>query len=212
MNTGEFILRRLSEWGVTNVWGYPGDGINGILGGFHEVGDQIAFTQVRNEELASLAACAHAKLTREVGVCLATSGPGAIHLLNGLYDAKLDHQGVVAIVGQQARVSIGAEYQQEVDLQSLFKDVASEFVHYCMAPAQAAHLVDHAVRTAVTRRTVCAIIVPDDVGEAEHQDPRACTGRPSPAGASRCRGSSRKTRTCAAPPGFSTRARRSPCS
>jgi pyruvate dehydrogenase (quinone) len=173
---GEFLLRRLTEWDVRRVYGYPGDGINGILGGFHAVGDELEFIQVRHEELAAFQACAHAKLTGEVGVCMATSGPGAIHLLNGLYDAKLDHQPVVAIVGQQKRMSLGGHFQQELDTQSLYKDVASEFVHYCMAPAQAAHLVDHAVRTAITRLTVCAIIVPDDVGEAEHQAPRACTG------------------------------------
>src|SRR3954468_9441740 len=121
---GRFILERLAEWGVKRVYGYPGDGINGILGGFHEAGDRIRFVQTRHEEIASFAACAHAKFTGEVGVCLATSGPGAIHLLNGLYDAKLDHQPVVAIVGQQARTSLGANYQQEVDLDALYKDVA----------------------------------------------------------------------------------------
>src|SRR3954451_7200911 len=129
MTTGQFILERLAdEWGIRRIYGYPGDGINGILGAFHEVGDRLAFIQVRHEEIAASAACAHAKFTGEVGVCLATSGPGAIHLLNGLYDAKLDHQGVLAIVGQQARSSLGSDYQQEVDLQVLFKDVASDFV------------------------------------------------------------------------------------
>src|SRR6476469_4655755 len=123
---GQFILERLAEWGVNRIYGYPGDGINGILGGFHQVED-VRFVQTRHEELASFAACAHAKFTGEVGVCLATSGPGAIHLLNGLYDAKLDHQPVVAIVGQQARMSLGASYQQEVDLGNLFKDVASAY-------------------------------------------------------------------------------------
>src|ERR671939_55401 len=132
MNVGQFILERLSEWGVKRIYGYPGDGINGILGAFHEVGDKVEFTQVRHEELASFAACAHAKFTREVGVCLATSGPGAVHLLNGLYDAKLDHQPVVAIIGQSARTAMGGSYQQEVDLQNLFKDVAREYVHTLM--------------------------------------------------------------------------------
>src|SRR5437868_14040603 len=127
------MLNRLHEWGVDRVYGYPGDGINGILGAFHEVGDQVEFVQVRHEEIAAFAACAHAKLTGEVGICLATSGPGAVHLLNGLYDAKLDHQPVVAIVGQQKRMSLGGSYQQEVDLQVLFKDVASEVVQYCLA-------------------------------------------------------------------------------
>src|SRR3954454_17398967 len=158
--TGQFILERLADgWGVRRIYGYPGDGINGILGGFHAVGDRLAFTQVRHEEIAAFAATAHAKFTGEVGVCLATSGPGAIHLLNGLYDAKLDHQPVVAIVGQQARMSLGADYQQEVDLQALFKDVAFEFVQTCMVPEQAAHLLDRAMRIARATRTVTAIIV-----------------------------------------------------
>src|SRR4051794_26127044 len=172
---GQFILQRLSEWGVKNVYGYPGDGINGILGGFHHVQD-VRFVQTRHEELASFAACAHAKFTGEVGVCLATSGPGAIHLLNGLYDAKLDHQPVVAIIGQQARSSLGANYQQEVDLDSLYKDVAGEFVQTCMVPAQARHLMDRAVRVALASRTVTAIIVPNDVQEEPYEDPPRAHG------------------------------------
>ena len=125
---GSHILERLRAHGVRRVYGYPGDGINGILGGFHEHGEEIEFIQAAHEELAAFMACADAKFGGDVGVCLATSGPGAIHLLNGLYDAKLDHQPVVAIVGQQASMSLGASYQQEVDLVSLFKDVASEYV------------------------------------------------------------------------------------
>src|ERR1043165_3651294 len=135
------MLRRLQEWGVTRVFAYPGDGSNGLDLAFAEVPD-LEFVQTRHEEIASFAACAHAKLTGEVGVCLATSGPGAIHLLNGLYDAKLDHAPVVAIVGQQARMSLGASYQQEVALQTLLQDVAGEFVQTCMVPQQAPHLVD----------------------------------------------------------------------
>src|SRR4051794_622303 len=173
---GRFILERLAEWGVKRVYGYPGDGINGILGGFHEVGDRIRFVQTRHEEIASFAACAHAKFTGEVGVCMATSGPGAIHLLNGLYDAKLDHQPVVAIIGQQARTSLGANYQQEVDLGSLYKDVAGEFVQVLMVPGQAQHLVDRAVRVALSSRTVTAIIVPNDVQEEPYEDPPRAHG------------------------------------
>jgi pyruvate dehydrogenase (quinone) len=169
--TAQFILNRLTEWGVKRVYGYPGDGINGLLGAFHEVGDKLEFTQTRHEEIASFAACAHAKMTGEVGVCMATSGPGAIHLLNGLYDAKLDHQPVVAIVGQQKRMSLGANYQQEVDLQVLFKDVAAEFVQYCMAPQQARHLVDRAMRVAKASRTPTCIIVPDDIQESPYEEP-----------------------------------------
>ena len=122
MNTvSDFIIHRLSAWGITRVYGYPGDGINGIMGALNREKDTIDFIQVRHEEDAAFMACGHAKFTGEVGVCIATSGPGAIHLLNGLYDAKMDHQPVVAIVGQQARASLGGDYQQEVDLASLFK-------------------------------------------------------------------------------------------
>src|SRR3954454_14034338 len=175
MTVGEFILQRLVEWGVKRVYGYPGDGINGILGGFHSVED-IRFVQTRHEELAAFAACAHAKFTGEVGVCLATSGPGAIHLLNGLYDARLDHQPVVAIVGQQARASLGADYQQEVDLGSLFKDVAGAFVQTCMEGSQARHLIDRALRIALASRTVTAVIVPNDVQEEDYEEPPRAHG------------------------------------
>jgi pyruvate dehydrogenase (quinone) len=163
---GEFLLRRLSAWGVRRIYGYPGDGINGIIGGFHKV-KELDFVQVRHEEMAAFMACAHAKFTGQVGVCLATSGPGAIHLLNGLYDAQLDHQPVVAIVGQQARSSLGGEYQQEVDLMSLFKDVAREYVHMATTPVQIRQLVDRAMRIAAAERTVTCIIIPNDVQEME---------------------------------------------
>jgi pyruvate dehydrogenase (quinone) len=168
---GAFILRRLHEHGIGHVFGYPGDGINGILGGFHEHGDDVEFIQTRHEEIAAFAATAHAKLTDEVGVCLATSGPGAIHLLNGLYDAKLDHQPVVAIVGQQKTFSLGSNYQQEVDLPVLFKDVASEYVQVCMSPPQIRHLIDRAVQVAKASRSVTCVIVPEDVQEAEFEEP-----------------------------------------
>src|SRR5215212_2093470 len=121
-DVAHYILERVARWGVRRIYGYPGDGINGLLGAFHDVGDRVEFVQTRHEEIASFAATAHAKFTGEAGVCMATSGPGAIHLLNGLYDAKLDYQPVVAIVGQQARTALGGNYQQEVDLVSLFKD------------------------------------------------------------------------------------------
>jgi pyruvate dehydrogenase (quinone) len=174
-NVAEFILTRLNEWGVDKIYGYPGDGINGLLGAFHKV-EKPEFIQMRHEEIAAFAATAHSKFTGEVGVCMATSGPGAIHLLNGLYDGKLDHQPVVAIVGQQARSGLGANYQQEVDLQVLFKDVASEFVQYCMAPAQARHLVDRAMRVAQASRSVTCIIVPEDVQESPYEDPPRAHG------------------------------------
>jgi pyruvate dehydrogenase (quinone) len=175
-NVSVFMLQRLREWGVTRVYGYPGDGTNGLNLAFHQVGDEVEFVQVRHEELAAFAACAHAKLTGEVGVCMATSGPGAIHLLNGLYDAKLDHAPVVAIVGQQKRMSLGGDYQQEVDLRALFKDVASEYLAECMDPRQAAHLIDRAVRTARSQRTVTAVIVPSDVQEMPYEEPPRAHG------------------------------------
>src|SRR5256714_10328568 len=160
----DYVLKRLTEWGVHRIYGYPGDGINGFLGAFDRAKGDPEFIQARHEEMAAFMACGHAKYTGEVGVCFATSGPGAIHLLNGLYDAKLDHAPVVAIVGQQKRMSLGADYQQEVDLQVLFKDV-SEFVQICMDPVQARHLVDRAVRIALDRKGVSTIVVPNDVQE-----------------------------------------------
>jgi pyruvate dehydrogenase (quinone) len=165
MTTSDQFLERLHAWGVRRVFGYPGDGINGLMGAFGRMGDRMEFIQARHEELAAFMATAHAKFTGEVGVCMATSGPGAIHLLNGLYDAKADHQPVLAIVGQAARAAIGGDYQQEVDLLSLFKDVAHEFVHQCMVPEQVRHLVDRAMRIARDQRTVTCIIVPNDVQE-----------------------------------------------
>jgi pyruvate dehydrogenase (quinone) len=173
---GAYVLKRLHEHGIGRVYGYPGDGINGILGGFHQHGEEVEFVQTRHEELAAFAATAHAKLTGEVGVCMATSGPGAIHLLNGLYDAKLDHQPVVAIVGQQKTMSLGSNYQQEVDLGVLFKDVASEFVQVCMSPMQARHLIDRAVQVAKASRSVTAVIFPDDIQEAEFEEPERVHG------------------------------------
>ena len=159
----DHILERLEAWGVHRVYGYPGDGINGIVGALDRAQDSLEFVQVRHEEMAAFMACGHAKFTGEVGVCLATSGPGAIHLLNGLYDAKLDHQPVVAIVGQQARAAMGGHYQQEVDLQTLFKDVAGEFVQTASTASQIRHLIDRAMRIARTERTVTCVIVPNDL-------------------------------------------------
>src|SRR5689334_1525103 len=161
------MLQRLRDWGVKRVYGYPGDGINAIMGSFRRAQNDPELIQVRHEEMAAFMACAHAKFTGEVGVCIATSGPGAIHLLNGLYDAKLDHQPVVAIVGQQARSALGGSYQQEVDLTTLFKDVAHEFVEMATEPAQMRHLVDRAVRIARDQRTVTCIIVPNDLASED---------------------------------------------
>jgi pyruvate dehydrogenase (quinone) len=160
----DYLLDRLSrEWGVRRIYGYPGDGINGLMGAFERAEDRPEFIQVRHEEMAAFMACAHAKFTGEAGVCMATSGPGAIHLLNGLYDAKLDHQPVVAIVGQQARLGLGGNYQQEVDLTTLFKDVAHEYVQMATEAGQIRHLIDRAMRIALSERTVTCVIVPNDL-------------------------------------------------
>jgi pyruvate dehydrogenase (quinone) len=164
---GDFIVRRLGEWGVRRVFGYPGDGINGVVLAFgRDAGNEIEWVQARHEEMLAFMASAHAKFTGEVGVCIATSGPGAIHLLNGLYDAKLDHQPVVAVVGQQARTALGGSYQQEVDLEALFSDVAV-YVEEVVEPAQARHVVDRAFRTALAERSVACVIIPTDVQEAK---------------------------------------------
>jgi len=164
VNTSDFLLERLVEWGFYRVYGYPGDGINGIMGAFDRIGDKLEFIQVRHEEMAAFMACAHAKFTGEVGLCLATSGPGAVHLLNGLYDAKMDHVPVVAIVGQAATTALGGSYQQEVDLQVLLQDV-TEYVYTVSSPAAMRHIVDRAVRTAAAFRAVTCVIVPKDVQE-----------------------------------------------
>jgi pyruvate dehydrogenase (quinone) len=171
---GDFIIERLEQWGVRRIYGYPGDGINGITAGLRHR-DGIEFGQVRHEETAAFAACAQAKYGGGLGVCLATSGPGAIHILNGLYDAKMDHQPVLAIVGQQPRPAIGGHFTQEVDLISLYKDVASEYVQMASHPAHVRHLIDRAIRIAIAQRTVTCVIVPSDVQEekAVHQQPHA---------------------------------------
>lgn len=168
---GQFVIERLNEWGVNRIYGYPGDGINGILSGLEKARDKMRFIQTRHEETAALMACAHAKYTGSVGVCLATSGPGAIHLLNGLYDAKLDHQPVVAIMGQKPLLGLGGNVQQEVDLLSLFKDVASDYVQMCSDPRQIRHLIDRAFRIALSHRTVTAIIIPNDVQQSSYEEP-----------------------------------------
>lgn len=165
ITVSDFFWQRLSEWGVKRIFGYPGDGINGLIGALARCRDKLEFIQARHEEMAAFMACGHAKFTGELGVCLATSGPGAIHLLNGLYDAKSDHQPVLAIVGQQARTAMGGQYQQEVDLISLYKDVAGDYVHMATTPAQVRQLIDRAVRIAKAERTVTCIIMPKDVQE-----------------------------------------------
>lgn len=167
----DFLIERLLEWNITRIFGFPGDGINGILGALDRAKDKMDFIQVRHEENAAFMACAHSKFTGEVGVCMATSGPGAIHLLNGLYDAKMDHQSVVAIVGQSARESQGGAFQQEVDLNSLYKDVAHEYIHMVSVPMQMRQLLDRAIRIAKAERTVTCIVIPNDIQELEAKDP-----------------------------------------
>jgi len=165
INVSDQIVERLHAWGVRRVFGYPGDGINGVITALDRARNKLEFVQVRHEELAAFMACAHAKFTGDLGVCIATSGPGAIHLLNGLYDAKADHQPVVAIVGQQARSALGGSFQQEVDLASLFKDVAGEFVQMATVPAQVRMLIDRAARIALDQRCVTCVILPNDLQE-----------------------------------------------
>ncbi|TDD38007.1 thiamine pyrophosphate-requiring protein [Actinomadura sp. KC06] len=162
----DHVLRRLTEWGVERVFGYPGDGINGMLGAFDRAKGRPEFIQTRHEEMAAFMAVGHAKFTGEVGCCVATSGPGAIHLLNGLYDAKLDHQPVVAIIGQQKRLAQGTRYQQEIALENLFSDV-SEYCQIVMHPGQVRHVIDRAFKTALTTRGVATIVIPEDVQEAD---------------------------------------------
>ena len=167
----DVLLARLREWGVRQVFGYPGDGINGLLSAWGRTNDDPQFVQARHEEMAAFEAVGFAKFSETVGVCAATSGPGAIHLLNGLYDAKLDHVPVVAIVGQTERSAMGGAYQQEVDLLSLFKDVCSEYVQMCMVPQQLPNLIDRAIRIAQTERAPTALIFPSDVFELPYEAP-----------------------------------------
>jgi pyruvate dehydrogenase (quinone) len=167
----DYLLERLREWGIEKVFSFPGDGINGLLAAWQRADNRPTFIQARHEEMAAFEAVGYSKFTGRVGVCAATSGPGAIHLLNGLYDAKLDHVPVVAIVGQTARSGMGGSYQQEVDLQTLFKDVASEYVQTVMVPEQLPNVLDRALRIAYAERTVTALIIPSDVQELEYVAP-----------------------------------------
>jgi pyruvate dehydrogenase (quinone) len=167
----DYLLSRLREWGVEQVFAYPGDGINGILGAFGRADDQPAFIQSRHEEMSAFEAVGYAKFSGRPGICMATSGPGAVHLLNGLYDAKLDHVPVVAIVGQTNRSAMGGSYQQEIDLLSLFKDVASEYLQMVTVPEQLPNVLDRAIRTAMSRHAPTAIIIPADVQELEYSPP-----------------------------------------
>jgi pyruvate dehydrogenase (quinone) len=168
---GDFIVGRLHAWGVRRIYGYPGDGINGVFGALSRAQDKIDFVQARHEEMAAFMASAHAKFTGELGVCIATSGPGASHLITGLYDARMDHMPVLAIVGQQARAALGGHYQQELDLVSMFKDVAGAFVQQATVPGQVRHLVDRAIRIALGTRQVTALVLPNDLQDLPYEEP-----------------------------------------
>jgi pyruvate dehydrogenase (quinone) len=168
---GDFIVDRLHQWGVKRMFGYPGDGINGVFGALNRAEGKIEFVQARHEEMAAFMASAHAKFTGELGVCIATSGPGAAHLITGLYDARMDHMPVLAIVGQQARAALGSHYQQEVDLAALFKDVAGSYVQQASVPAQVRHMIDRAVRIALAERRVTALIFPNDLQDLDYEPP-----------------------------------------
>jgi pyruvate dehydrogenase (quinone) len=169
---GDFFWERLHQWGVRRVFGYPGDGINGLLGGLARFGtDKIQFVQVRHEEMAAFMASAYAKFTGELGVCIATSGPGASHLITGMYDARMDHVPILAIAGQQARGSLGGHYQQEIDVVSMFKDVAGAFVQQASTAPQVRHLIDRAVRIAKAERRVTALVIPNDLQDEPYEPP-----------------------------------------
>lgn len=168
---GDFLVDRLYAWGVRRIFGYPGDGINGVFGALNRAQGKIEFVQARHEEMAAFMASAHAKFTGELGVCIATSGPGATHLVTGLYDARMDHMPVLAIAGQQARAALGGHYQQEVDLAAMFKDVAGAFVGQASIPAQTRHLIDRAVRIAMSERKVTALILPNDLQDLAYEQP-----------------------------------------
>jgi pyruvate dehydrogenase (quinone) len=166
----DFFVERLHVWGVRRIFGYPGDGINGVLGALNRAKGEIEFIQVRHEEMAAFMACAYAKFTGELGVCLSTGGPGASHLITGLYDAKLDHMPVLAITGQAPRTARGAHYQQELNLDRMFSDVA-DYVQEVEAPSQVRHVVDRALRIATARRGVAVVVLPGDVQDVPYHDP-----------------------------------------
>ena len=167
----DVLLARLREWNVKQIFGYPGDGINGLLAAWGRADNNPQFVQARHEEMSAFEAVGYAKFSDDFAVCAATSGPGAIHLLNGLYDAKLDHVPVVAIVGQTDRAAMGGSYQQEVDLLSLFKDVCSDYVQMCMVPQQLPNLIDRAIRVALSASAPTCIIFPSNVFDLPYEPP-----------------------------------------
>jgi pyruvate dehydrogenase (quinone) len=174
MKVSDFVVSRLHQWGVRRIYGYPGDGINGVLGALQRAGS-IEFIQVRHEEMAAFMAVAHAKFTGEMGVCLSTGGPGATHLITGLYDAKLDHVPVLAICGQAEATVRGGSYQQELNLDRILADVAN-FVQEASAPAQVRHLIDRAIRIATAQNGVSALILPKDIQDSDYEEPKMAHG------------------------------------
>src|SRR5258708_25375357 len=174
MKTADFFVERLNAWGVKRIFGYSGDGINGVIGALQRDAT-IDFIQPRHEEMAAFMAVAHAKFTGELGVCLATGGPGATHLITGLYDAKADHMPVLAICGQAEATIRGASYQQELNLDRMFADVA-EFVQEVSQPAQRPHVIDRAARLAIARRGPTVIVIPKDVQEQTFKEPERAHG------------------------------------
>jgi len=167
---GDFLVERLHAWGVRRIYGYPGDGINGVLGALQRAEGKIDFIQVRHEEMGAFMASAHAKFTGEVGVCLSTGGPGASHLITGLYDAKLDHMPVLAIAGQAPRAVRGGHYQQEMNLDRMFADVA-DYVQELETPPQLRHMVDRGFRIAKARNGVSVLVLPGDLQDEPYEDP-----------------------------------------
>src|SRR5436309_332377 len=165
----DMIVERLIDWGVEVIFGLPGDGVDGIFEALRTNAEKLKFIQVRHEEAAAFAACGYAKYTGRLGVCIATSGPGGIHLLNGLYDAKCDGQPVLAITGHTFHDLIGTHYQQDVDLTRLFQDVAA-YNERVMGPAHVHNVLDEAIKTALSRRTVAHLNIPKDVQEWDASD------------------------------------------
>jgi pyruvate dehydrogenase (quinone) len=174
VKVSDFVVSRLHQWGVRRIFGYPGDGINGVLGGLQRAGT-IEFVQVRHEEMAAFMAVAHAKFTGELGVCLSTGGPGATHMITGLYDGKLDHAPVLAICGQAEATVRGSNYQQELNLDRMFADVA-DFVQEASAPAQVRHLIDRGIRIAKAGNGVSVLILPKDIQDQEYEEPEVAHG------------------------------------
>ena len=167
---GDFVVERLHAWGVRRIFGYPGDGINGVLGALQRFDRKIEFVQVRHEEMAAFMASAWAKFTGEIGVCLSTGGPGASHLITGLYDAKLDHMPVLAITGQAPRTARGAHYQQEIELSRMFADVA-DYVQEAEVPAQVRHMIDRGLRIAIARSGISVLVFPGDIQDLDYEEP-----------------------------------------